>query len=500
MTDLVDIFEPRGMGAAVAAQAVIAEVDGNDVYVIIPSFDAANRWGPLYGVDDAAGLARGDDVLVIFDEERQPWLMGAGGAGGGGPVDVDVDATAHTQTLNPGQPATVNVTEPSPNLFDFAFGIPRGTDGPQGPAGAQGPAGPTGAQGPKGDTGAQGPKGDTGPVGTVYDTDQIGTVKAFTGKVIPANWMLADGRTLQRVDYPALADVLGVPSGQATFTLPDLRNRFIYGAGAADLSDIAATGGEAAHTLTIAEMPAHSHGGATASGSTPDHIHYWSGQRGFTAGVGSFYISEWTAYTGRDATIGTAGSDRSLAHTHGINAEGGGGAHNNLPPYLKLGLIIKATGVQVDSGGALVGPQGPAGKDGAVQYTAGADITLAGNVVTTAPEALRYVGAAGQPAFQNGWLNYDNNAAVPGSGNQRSAGFYKFGGRVHLTGVIKNGTLNVAAFTLPVGYRPLASNNDFAVVAGGLFGSARIESTGAVVPESGSVAYVFLDGMSARVA
>jgi hypothetical protein len=33
--------------------------------------------------------------------------------------------------------------------------------------------------------------------------------------------------------------------------------------------------------------------------------------------------------------------DRSIDHLHGIYADGGGAAHNNLPPYVVLALIVK---------------------------------------------------------------------------------------------------------------------------------------------------------------
>ena len=44
--------------------------------------------------------------------------------------------------------------------------------------------------------------------------------------------MLADGRTVNRIDYPALADTLGISAGETTFQIPDLRGKFLYGASA----------------------------------------------------------------------------------------------------------------------------------------------------------------------------------------------------------------------------------------------------------------------------
>ncbi len=63
------------------------------------------------------------------------------------------------------------------------------------------------------------------------------------------------------------------------------------------------------------------------------------------------------------------------------------------------------------------------------------------------PEAVRRVGAAGQPAFQSGFTNY--------GGGFEPAGFYKDPfGIVHLVGDMIAPADGVA-FTLPAGYRPL---------------------------------------------
>jgi len=75
-------------------------------------------------------------------------------------------------------------------------------------------------------------------IGQVYDTDPVGTVKAYSGSTIPTNWMIADGRALQRASYPDLFAALGGTSSpwglpdSNTFNLPDLRGRMIVGAGA----------------------------------------------------------------------------------------------------------------------------------------------------------------------------------------------------------------------------------------------------------------------------
>lgn len=74
-------------------------------------------------------------------------------------------------------------------------------------------------------------------------------------------------------------------------------------------------------------------------------------------------------------------------------------------------------------------------------------------------EPWHTVGNAGEPAFQNAWVNFGGGHAV--------AGFYKDPtGVVHLKGFVKNGVAGGTIFMLPEGYRPMteerfvANNND----------------------------------------
>ena len=74
-----------------------------------------------------------------------------------------------------------------------------------------------------------------------------------------------------------------------------------------------------------------------------------------------------------NVTVGSA--DRNIDHLHAIYSDGGslgvGGSggvtlpHNNMPPWCAVALIIKVTGVTINSGGALVGATG---QRGAVWY------------------------------------------------------------------------------------------------------------------------------------
>ncbi len=86
---------------------------------------------------------------------------------GGGGLWPELNIVDSTTTLDPGNPATLSVSFDGSNVH-FAFGIPRGAEGPQGPGGSNGNDGATGPQGvpgPQGEPGGTGATGATGPEG-----------------------------------------------------------------------------------------------------------------------------------------------------------------------------------------------------------------------------------------------------------------------------------------------------------------------------------------------
>lgn len=86
----------------------------------------------------------------------------------------------------------------------------------------------------------------------------IGTILPFATSEPPAATLLCDGTQYARVDYPALYDAIlpGLQVDSDFFVVPDLRDRFVVGAGARNPLDI---GGAEEITLTEAQMPIHSH-------------------------------------------------------------------------------------------------------------------------------------------------------------------------------------------------------------------------------------------------
>lgn len=116
----------------------------------------------------------------------------------------------------------------------------------------------------------------------------VGSIIMWNSATPPMGWSLCDG----------------------TNGTPDLRNRFVLGV--SSNHGLGQTGGEEAHTLSVNEMPNHSH-----SFSLPQGDQNWGNGNGNAFWGGSY---------GRG--IGT-------------NAVGGGAAHNNMPPFYALSYIMK---------------------------------------------------------------------------------------------------------------------------------------------------------------
>ena len=88
----------------------------------------------------------------------------------------------------------------------------------------------------------------------------LGQILMFAGGYTPKGWAICNGQTLPISQYQALFSILGVTyggDGRTTFGLPDFRGRLPVHAGAG--INFGERGGEAANTLTVAQLPVHTH-------------------------------------------------------------------------------------------------------------------------------------------------------------------------------------------------------------------------------------------------
>lgn len=164
-----------------------------------------------------------------------------------------------------------------------------------------------------------------------------GTISAFGGTSAPDGYLLCDGASYSTSEYGDLFAVIGSRYGGSggSFNVPDLRGRVPAGlhTGQSDFNELGKTGGARTHTLTVAEMPSHNHGGSAGSSAISDV--------GFAAGAGSGTASPARIYRGSDATGRFNATLLGSSHTHSISSQGSGQAHNNLQPYNTVNYIIK---------------------------------------------------------------------------------------------------------------------------------------------------------------
>src|ERR1700716_1229236 len=88
----------------------------------------------------------------------------------------------------------------------------------------------------------------------------VGEVRMFAGNFAPTGWMFCEGQLLPISEYETLFNLIGTTyggDGQSTFALPDLRGRLPMHFGNAFVQ--AQTGGAEEVTLTVSQIPAHTH-------------------------------------------------------------------------------------------------------------------------------------------------------------------------------------------------------------------------------------------------
>ena len=157
----------------------------------------------------------------------------------------------------------------------------------------------------------------------------VGEIRMFAGNFAPAGWAFCNGALIAIDQNPTLFQLIGTTyggDGQNNFALPDLQSRLPVHVGPGFAQG--QSGGVETVTLTISQIPAHSHvplcNAAAGSSDTPSN-NFWAAATGATN-----YDNGVPGAAMDPATIGSAGGSQ---------------PHDNMIPFLVINFIISLFGV-----------------------------------------------------------------------------------------------------------------------------------------------------------
>jgi microcystin-dependent protein len=159
----------------------------------------------------------------------------------------------------------------------------------------------------------------------------VGEIRMFAGNFAPAGWMFCEGQLLSISENETLFQLIGTTyggDGQSTFALPDMRGRIPLHQGNGFI--LAETGGAEEITLTMGQIPAHSHpllGSQSLATSTAP-------QNNLPALTASPTITPYST----DFPLTTMSPSM-------LGPVGGSQPHTNFQPYLCVNFIISLFGI-----------------------------------------------------------------------------------------------------------------------------------------------------------
>jgi len=157
----------------------------------------------------------------------------------------------------------------------------------------------------------------------------VGEIRIFAGNFAPAGWMFCEGQLLPISENETLFQLIGTTyggDGQSTFALPDLRGRLPLHQGNAFV--LAETGGAEEITLTVSQIPLHTHALVASKNVAQD-----SSPAGKVVGQ----IATGLAFI-QDVP------DSNLS-PQAVLPVGGTQPHTNFQPYLCVDFIISLFGI-----------------------------------------------------------------------------------------------------------------------------------------------------------
>jgi microcystin-dependent protein len=160
-------------------------------------------------------------------------------------------------------------------------------------------------------------------------TPFVGEIRIFAGNFAINGWAFCDGSLLAIAQNTTLFTLIGTTyggDGQSTFALPNLQSRIPIHQGNGFI--IGQTGGEEEVTLSLNQIPQHSHVPQCTAGA--------GNQQGPGGGVWASPNSG-TIYSSTAPSLTMSGS--------AIGSSGGSQPHDNMVPFLVVNFIISLFGI-----------------------------------------------------------------------------------------------------------------------------------------------------------
>src|SRR5687767_2034541 len=155
----------------------------------------------------------------------------------------------------------------------------------------------------------------------------LSEIRLMSFTLVPQGWALCNGQLLPINQNQALFSLLGTTfggDGRVNFALPDLRGRAPIHVGSGHT--LGERGGEQAHTVSIAEMPAHTH----VLNSTNNNGAALNPSGAFLGAFNNGYLAPTGLTTINPGTVTNTGGSQ---------------AHLNMQPFLTLSFCIALQGI-----------------------------------------------------------------------------------------------------------------------------------------------------------
>lgn len=162
-------------------------------------------------------------------------------------------------------------------------------------------------------------------------TPYLGEIRIMSFNFPPRGWTLCNGQFLPINQNQPLFSLIGTQyggNGQTTFALPDFKGRTpIHMSNSHTIGEKA---GEESHSLTISELPTHTH-------------QLKAKDNAVTTNVPTAVTS--LGRTDPNQIYNTSGQNLVVMKNEAVSAIGGNQPHNNMQPFLVLNFCIALQGI-----------------------------------------------------------------------------------------------------------------------------------------------------------